>query len=77
MLLKGKCEIVEMLMGLGALQTALFFPEDPGAGVESVQEHLKGVSWEAWAPQRPSTHLECAWERPGAWTFYKGDWVTS
>lgn len=25
MLLKGKCEIVEMLMGLGALQTALFF----------------------------------------------------
>lgn len=50
MLLKGKCEIVEMLMGLGALLTALFFPEDPGAGVESVQKHLKGVSWGGLGP---------------------------
>lgn len=64
MILKGKCEIVEMLMGLGGpLQSQPGFPKDPRAGVGSIRKRLKGVceSWEAWAP-RGQMHT---WSVPG------------
>lgn len=70
MILKGKCEIVEMLMGLrGPFKGNLVFPRTLSRGGKC-PETSEGCLLElgGLGPQRPHAHMECAWEclEPGS-----------
>lgn len=67
MILKGKCEIVEMLMGLGGpFKGNSVFPRTQSRGgkcPETSERCLLELG--GLGPQRPCAHMECAWERLG------------
>lgn len=76
MILKGKCEIVEMLMGLGGpFKGNSVFPRTQSRGgkcPETSERCLLELG--GLGPQRPYAHMECAWER-GAWELWRGGQV--
>jgi hypothetical protein len=65
MILKGKCEIVEMLMGLGAPSKATRFSQGLWSWGGWCPETAEGCSLESGGlgSQRPHEHM-CLWEHP-------------